>query len=331
MTPRISIIIPMYNVEKYIEKCIYSVINNNWRADEYEMVLVDDESPDSSLAIAKKITKNLSNVKIISQKNLGLGGARNTGIKAAIGNFLFFLDSDDFLIPNKILEVLNLAENENLDVLEFAANRVNVNGQIIDEIFKINCKYPIDGEQYIGTYNFANSACNKLYKRQFLIANEIFFIEKVYVEDAPFNVEVLMKAKKVRGIENVVVSFLQNNHSITRHTRTGAQLEKFIKDGIIVTNKINSIAKNNFISNTAKSALHQKVSVFVSGIILMIIQSKKPFYLKKADIKDLVELDLYPIKNNSKIFVRDLFIMIVNIRFILNTILFLTSFNSNKK
>ena len=97
---QLSVIIPMYNVEQYLEKCIDSVYNQGLKEEEFEVILVDDESPDNSLAVATILTKDKKNVTIISQKNKGLGGARNTGILCAAGRYVLFLDSDDWYLPN---------------------------------------------------------------------------------------------------------------------------------------------------------------------------------------------------------------------------------------
>lgn len=104
---RLSIIIPIYNVEKYIERCINSIFEQNLASEDYEVLLIDDETPDQSGEIAKKITESRDNYHYIFQKNKGLGGARNTGILHAKGNYILFLDSDDWLDRNSISELLN--------------------------------------------------------------------------------------------------------------------------------------------------------------------------------------------------------------------------------
>ena len=101
---KISIIIPVYNVEKYIVQCINSTLHQDLSENEYEILIIDDESPDQSVDLIKKQFYNIPSIKIISQKNKGLGGARNTGIKNASGEYLLFLDSDDFLLPNVLKE-----------------------------------------------------------------------------------------------------------------------------------------------------------------------------------------------------------------------------------
>ena len=128
---QLSIIIPMYNVEKYIHKCIHSVVQNNLKRDDFEIIIVDDESPDNSLSIATEIAKEFDNITIISQKNKGLGGARNTGIQNAKGKYVLFLDSDDFYTPNSLETILKIAFDNELEILEFGAIVVDSTNKII--------------------------------------------------------------------------------------------------------------------------------------------------------------------------------------------------------
>lgn len=308
----ISFIIPMYNVEKYIERCLNSILENNWGNSRFEIVVVDDESPDNSSIIVERYIKNNSNIKLIRQKNKGLGGARNTGILNAVGKYLFFLDSDDYLTKDEILTAVVYADKNDLDVLEFSANKVDEKYKVIDNIFQINCNEVCSGQIYIANYEFANSACNKLYKRLFLIKNEISFIEKVYVEDAPFNVEVLLKANKVSSIPNVVVSFLQNTESITRKRRTAEVLHKFINDSKIIIKKINKLNVEFSKNCRTKISLDRKIAMFLSGHLLMLIQAEKSFKEKKEEVDELIASGLYPVKSSSGIKLRDLFLSLFN-------------------
>src|SRR5690606_11351644 len=106
MHPNLTIIIPIYNVERYLDKCLSSIVSNNFHDFTYEVIIVDDESPDSSIDIAEKYASKYENFTIFRQINKGLGGARNTGIDKANGEYVFFLDSDDYLINNKLKNVL---------------------------------------------------------------------------------------------------------------------------------------------------------------------------------------------------------------------------------
>ena len=103
---KVSIIIPMYNVENYIEKCVCSAYNQDLKETEFEIIAVDDESPDNSLKLISTLAQKHSNIFVVSQKNRGLGGARNTGIKHAKGDYLLFLDADDFYIENTLKKII---------------------------------------------------------------------------------------------------------------------------------------------------------------------------------------------------------------------------------
>ena len=130
---RLSIIIPIYNVEKYIERCINSIFEQNLASEDYEVLLIDDETPDQSGEIAKKIAESRDNYHYIFQKNKGLGGARNTGILHAKGNYILFLDSDDWLDRNSISELLNEVHQRDLDILIFNMKNVSSNGDITEQ------------------------------------------------------------------------------------------------------------------------------------------------------------------------------------------------------
>ena len=316
MNPVLSFIVPIYNVERFLPKCLHSIIDNDWNEITYEIIIVDDASPDRSVEIAKEFAEKHENITVISQENKGLGGARNTGITKAKGDYLFFLDSDDFLKPNEIQELIKIATNNNLDLLEFGADRVDQHYRFIDQVFKKENSLILDGLSYIAKYNFDNSACNKLYKRSFIVENEIVFFENTYIEDAPFNGEAFSKAQRVQSVPNTPIIFYQNQNSITRKKRTGENLKKFVADSIRVTNQINLIA-TVVDKPDAKMVFQKRVALFTSGILLMIIRSNLSITEKKAFVKELMNNDLYPISKFTDILQRDLFISIFNIKFIL--------------
>lgn len=307
----LSIIVPVYNVEKYLAKCLESVLHTDWEALTFEIIVVDDASPDGSLAIAQQYARQYPEIRIISQPNKGLGGARNTGITAAQGQYLFFLDSDDYLVNDHMPALICKALQQNVDILEFGAITVREDASVPKEIFPVNDLAPVSGIEYFGRCQPSNSVCNKLYKREFLLQNNIRFMEKVYVEDAPFNVEAYSKASSVASYPLLPVAFLQNASSITRQKRTGAQMTKFIADSIKVTARMAGFLSESAPQHT-QDALKRKLSVFVSGILLMILKSDSDVSAKMTDIRELQSKKLYPMKYRSGIFIRDLFLVIAN-------------------
>ena len=136
-----SIIIPVYNTEKYLTKCLESVLKQNF--EDYEILVVNDGSTDSSKDILKEFQCKNSKIKIFNQLNRGLGGARNTGIVNAQGEYLLFLDSDDYLAENAIYILDKYIRRNNPDILAFDCNLTDVNDNIIQRatVKEYNYKY----------------------------------------------------------------------------------------------------------------------------------------------------------------------------------------------
>ena len=316
----LSIIVPIYNVEKFLHKCLDSIIQSEWDDILYEIIIVNDSSPDGSLHIANNYAKEYNFITVISQDNKGLGGARNTGIRNANGDYILFLDSDDFLLPDKLHIVVKTTIKNRLDIMEFGAVRVDGEYKVIDEIFHKNDISSIDGITYAEKYNFENSVCNKIYNRNFLLANNLQFFERTFIEDAPFNSEAYFKAHSVASMKIVPIAFYQNINSITRKKREGLILKKFIADSIKVTSKIESITAS-ILSLNSNSFYKRKVAIFTSGTLLMILRSGFSKEEKYSYISALKNCNLYPVKNYTGIIIRDVFIFFTNKNFFLQILL----------
>ena len=116
----VSIVIPVYNVEDYLEQCLQSVINQTYK--NLELIVINDGSTDSSGDIIERYVKKYNNIICVNQKNSGLSYSRNVGLDKSNGKYIYFLDSDDFLESETIAECVELAERENLDILQFDAS-----------------------------------------------------------------------------------------------------------------------------------------------------------------------------------------------------------------
>lgn len=295
---KISIIIPMYNVEKYIEKCINSVYEQDVTEDEFELILIDDESPDTSLDIAKEVTKKRNNTVFISQKNKGLGGARNIGIENASGEYLLFLDSDDCLLPNVLKSLLAIATTEDLDILEFAAQGINLKGEVLYQIVNTSEVYQ-SGYEYYNKVRYMNSACNKLYKRTFLLENKLFFLEKIYIEDFEFNTRALAAVKRIKATDKVISQFLQSENSITRNTDQ-AKKQKMIADIIFVIKKTNYLYKALPLNKEMRFFYLQRLNFLVATLFYQLIKNKAT-YKEVVELKKMLQKDeVYYV--NHKIF-----------------------------
>lgn len=215
---RLSIIIPFYNVEQYIAQCLDSVYRQDIPEEEYEVICVDDCSPDNSIAIVEEYAKKHANLVIVSnQYNRKLGGARNAGMEVAKGEYIWFIDSDDFIEENCFKKLLSIAENEDLDILHF--NYANYPNIVITD-------YRPDSEVMTGVdmffspqfkwYHDLVTAWRKLYKRQFLIDNKIQFAEHIMFEDNDYAILAFANAQRVKHISSFVYLYRNNPDSITR-------------------------------------------------------------------------------------------------------------------
>ena len=220
----ISIIVPFYNVEQYIDRCIQSLITQTYR--NIEILLVDDCSPDNTLEIAKKYTKTDARIKILQyEKNRGLGGARNYGIQNANGEYVLFVDSDDYIEANTIERLYEKAKNNNLCVLE--ANYLK-EGESNTEILPIRDYFVnkvLSGKEYWESIPIAPVvAWNKFYKLSFLKENNIAFKLRKF-EDVAFTAEVFMQAKRVMNIDFPFYHYIVRENSIMTETTSISHLE----------------------------------------------------------------------------------------------------------
>ena len=190
----VSLIVPIYNVEKYLEKCLQSIEKQIF--DDYEVILVDDGSIDNSRKIAELfIRKDPSKFKLIHQENQGLSGARNKGLLYATGEYICFADSDDYLEPLYLKEMYDQAKKNDADMVFCAFASVDEQGNFIKEIHEQGF---MEGETY-SIYGkpelllIQNAAWNKMYKRSIISKNGLLFTSNVWYEDLRF-------VKKIYGV-----------------------------------------------------------------------------------------------------------------------------------
>ncbi|WP_179865628.1 glycosyltransferase family 2 protein [Bacillus sp. AFS017336] len=209
MNPKISIIVPVYKVEPYIHKCINSLLDQTFT--DYELILINDGSPDQCGEICDHYATVDSRIKVIHKENGGQASARNTGLEIAKGDYIGFVDSDDY-IDNDMLEVLiNNAMKFEAEVVECGINIVNG-----DKIHQIQNNIQVEFGDNIfalkGLLNngYRNSVCNKLYKKE--IFNELRFPNKLY-EDGFLAFKIYYLVKKYVFIGESKYNYVQRNES----------------------------------------------------------------------------------------------------------------------
>ena len=238
---KLSIIVPVYNVAPYLRKCVDSLLTQDIA--DYEIILVDDGSTDNSGAIADELVDafRLSplasrlEMRVIHQSNSGLSEARNTGTREAKGQYILFVDSDDYLQPNVLGTLMEQVRRDNLDVLRF--NYQNVNEQY--EVFlpfkdaKRDVDYSadvVDGETFLNKR--LGPAC---YAVMFIVRREILdtclFTPGIYFEDTEWTPRMLISARRVASTPMVVYNYLWRQGSITLPTEPKKR-KKVLRDKI---------------------------------------------------------------------------------------------------
>lgn len=244
---KLSIIIPAYNAEHFIEKCVHSCVNQNIDFNDYELVAVNDGSKDNTLLVLESLKQRVKNLKVISQENGGLSAARNAGIENSIGEYIWFVDSDDWIEDNCLSLILNKIEETNVDVLSIFADEVE-NGKI-SRFGKFTPIGVVSGKKYLEKYKKYNCVQFYIFRRSFLDDNGIRFVVGLYHEDNEFTPRTLYQARTVTNIEGYFYHLQRHSGSITT-TPNAKKLYDLIKIAYNYRTYLKNIPlKNAFLYN----------------------------------------------------------------------------------
>lgn len=300
---KLSIIIPMYNSEEYIENCIKSLLNQDIKKSNYEIIVVNDGSIDRGENIIKKYQKDNKNIRLISVKNGGVSYARNIGIDNSMGEYLFFVDSDDYIAYNSIGRVLDTAIENNLEMIFFDIKRTNSNIEYVSK-YSDYCKYNniYDGIKYFTEMNVNNGPWHFFIKNKFLIDNNIKFKEGRFCEDGMFLIKSIFKLKRVSYVNADIYRYVIRESSTT-NKKTKEHLNKLIDDfmyAIIYINKYYLKAINEKYPIEFIKKLESRRNSYIFFMQIRMIKAKVGIKMAKEIIQRLTELELYKYSRMSK-------------------------------
>ncbi|MBW1619750.1 glycosyltransferase family 2 protein [Empedobacter falsenii] len=235
---KLSIIIPVYNVENYIEECVKSIRSQSLTDDEYEIILVNDGSTDNSLSICELLVNSYSNIRLFNQPNKGQSTARNVGLKHAIGSYIFFIDSDDYLKPQYLKNLLNIIESQSLDFLGFECERTKNRFDINLKPEKLIFLTKGDGVQLLEKHNYNNGPWWYIFKKSIL--DGLLFEEDRLCEDGIFTAQLIQKVQKGRVYNNKVYCYFENPDSTVK-TVNKERNEKINRDMFYAANRFKAI------------------------------------------------------------------------------------------
>ncbi len=288
-------------MERYLPECLDSLLDQNLNPTEYEVIIVNDESKDSTLKVANNYAAKNENIIIIDKKNAGVGAARNSGYDIAKGDYIYFLDPDDYLAKNTVTTILGLAISNNLDILTFHSMPV-VKRHIPNSL---NIEHGIkelevqDGISYIANIKHHNEIWWYFIKREFMVATGVRFIEGKWMEDAILTSELFLKAKRMAHAEIDVHRYRILPTSAMRN-KTPEHYNKVIYDNAnaahVYGELIASVPRDHKNAEPCIKRLKTRQQSFV--FFLMVRLMKSDISVKKIPemLIGFEKIDAYPLK-----------------------------------
>jgi glycosyltransferase involved in cell wall biosynthesis len=299
---RLSIIIPVYNVENYVSTCIHSLLNQGIDLGDYEILIINDGSTDNSLKIAKSFEYKYANISVYSQKNEGVGSARNKGINLAKGKFIYFIDPDDYLADNVLGLILFYAEKNNLQILTFSSQsttKTNLNVSLSNNTKDFQLR-TLDGMSYISSNGYKNEVWCYIVERSFLNEIGLKFIVGKWMEDAIFTSHLFLKVKRIS----------KSPIDAHRHVKvkgsamTSKEAEHYIKliyDNANAAKELGNLIQEVKSSKNANSEcinrLQARQQSFVFFLMIRILKSRITFKEVKCILNTMKENKAYPLND----------------------------------
>lgn len=285
----ISIIVPVYNTEEYLERCIKSILDQSYT--NFEVLLINDGSTDNSLEICKSWQKLDERIVVFSKKNGGVSSARNLGLRNAKGTYITFVDPDDYIYPEYLEVLKTLAEMNEADIVHCGCfwenKKINDHGDF----------YIIDEKNYFDTTCGWTVWCN-LYKKEIIQNNGILFDENIsYAEDSLFTLQVFSYAHKVVGTDKKLYFYEQKSGGILHRPFSEKHYSKIyaLLKGTYIAKKVGNEFYQNYIAEMYDSIFYfftcvNKMEIDVSQCwkknneLIQILKKYKKIYINSCDV-----------------------------------------------
>ena len=289
----------MYNAENYIGNCIESILQQNIAEQDYEIIIMDDGSRDNSIAIVCDFTKRHKNIRLYTESNVGTYSTRNKLLKIARGDYIYNLDSDDYIVHNCLGDLIKIAEDNCLDIIGFktkatlALDQFKLNDTI--EAYKVEIS---SGKAFIVNYkNLRYEVWWYLIRKDFMENNNMSFNNNEYNADVIFTLEALLKAEKIGYLPLSIHRYVQTQDSLMRSMNIDIIRKRFEFMQMMINNTsqlINSLKQDSNSGVLIKNMSYRR-DVFTLFIIINMVRN--PFSLEyiKNIIKTFKATGAYPI------------------------------------
>lgn len=311
---KLSIIVPVYNVELYLERCVMSLLNQDMDPNQYEIILVNDGSTDGSGDIARRFKNNYPIVQLVEQTNGGLSAARNSGLDRAQGRYIMFVDSDDFIEPNVIGLLVSKAEQHDLDLLFYES-------QFYPWESRQTARQPFERDRvFSGDYAvthglFVGCVWSNIYSYDFILREKVRFYEGVLHEDVDFNFRLYPQACRLMFTDILVYHYYVGNASLTRHLSFEKQ-KKSLLDDILIASRIKSYACTHF-STKVRKEIEKRMNSTLVGLLIGICRNPSfNVHSVKQILEYAVQCKVYPISGRTHTHITSFVKYFINIKFL---------------
>lgn len=291
-------------MEKYLHRCLDSLLAQDIPQNEYEIIIVNDESKDKTLQIAKGYSLKHDNILICDKKNGGVGAARNAGLNMAKGTYVHFVDPDDYVAKNVYKTLIDFADDKKLDILNFLYlntsetnlidSETNIN-QIDLEQVKIK-----DGVTFISENNYRNPVWWYLINREFLNSTGLKFIEGRWMEDTILTPQLFIKAERMAKIPLDVYRYMitSNSAMISKEPEHYNKLIGDFENAIFVLNDIiKSIPDSGLTNDLCKNRIITRQQSFVFFLLVRLMKSNLPIKHIVPKLESFKKINAYPLNN----------------------------------
>ena len=313
---RLSIIVPVYNAEKFLDACLLSLMNQGLSYEDYEIIIINDGSTDKSYDIAQKYVGLYDNIRLFSQENKGQSAARNVGLDNCRGDYVAFVDSDDLIIENTFCQILSTTKMES-DIITYRMKIYDKKGDVLVEKNHPSAGKIYLGEDFLMRFPNVGSCCTSLFSMRFLNKHHLRFSEGIIHEDTEFILKSYSLANKIVPTNILSYVYRYNNNSSNRNPDYCYQLKYHIDDIHLITN-IQSFVRTQPLSDRLKMFLIRKNNSIVVGHLIFFMKSKDEQMKRIANefLRIAKEKGIYPVSGRTLSVLSTAILPIINCEFI---------------
>lgn len=296
----LSVIVPVYNVENTLERCVQSIEEQDLPHDEFEVILVNDGSTDNSLDIANDLASRYGNIIVLSKENGGPSAARNMGMDKANGKYFMFVDADDFLVPNSISELIELCIHESFDLIHFYANVEMPDGSENHNIPDYpKCGTIYRGEEMLMTGNLIGSVWSNIVKSSLIRNNRLRFPEGFIHEDAYFTTCLLCYVQRLLVVDMEIYHYSYSPDSLW-HSSNIESIRKNLYDSAMIASMLDKFANmHTEISLASRYSIQRLNNTGLIGLLFSCLRNPQFSVSMMTDFLTYAHsLGVYPVRGN---------------------------------